>query len=140
MKRIAWIGFALLVFVVGIQLFPPDHTNPPVTGEVDAPPAVKDVLRRACYDCHSNETRWPWYAWVAPVSWLVANDVEHAREHMNFSQWTEYSPKKLAKIREEIWEEVDENKMPPGIYRLMHAEAALSEGDKALIRDWTQRR
>ena len=70
---------ALAAVFVAIQLVPVHRDNPPVASDLDAPADVKSILRRACYDCHSNETRWPWYAYVAPVSWLVAHDVEEGR-------------------------------------------------------------
>ncbi len=75
-----------VVFVLALaQLVPLDRTNPPVDGEAPASGEVREVLRRSCYDCHSHETRWPWYAHVAPVSWWVVHDVHEAREHLNFS-------------------------------------------------------
>jgi len=64
-----------------------DRSNPPVEADLEAPAAVTAVLRTACYDCHSNETHWPWYSYVAPVSWLVARDVEEARSEFSFSRW-----------------------------------------------------
>ena len=85
--QVAWVGGALAVVLAGIQLVPVERTNPPVESEVAAPPAARAVLRRACYDCHSHETRGPWYAQVAPISWLVANDVQEGRRELNCSQW-----------------------------------------------------
>ena len=78
--------FAVVLFVA-IQLVPVDRSNPPVEADLEAPEAVTAVLRTACYDCHSNETHWPWYSYVAPVSWLVAHDVEEARSEFSFSRW-----------------------------------------------------
>jgi hypothetical protein len=76
MKLGAKIGIGIALAVIAMQAVRCDHGNPPVTGEVPAPAEVKAVLRRACYDCHSNETRWPWYSQIAPVSWLVGRDVK----------------------------------------------------------------
>ena len=78
------------------QLVPVERTNPPVEAEIVAEPEVHALLRRACYDCHSHETVWPWYAWVAPVSWLVAHDVDHAREELDFSRFESYDAKRAA--------------------------------------------
>src|ERR1700749_974761 len=83
-KRLLWI--ALFIFI-GLQLAPVDRANPTVDPKktLQAPPQVEAILRQSCYDCHSDETRWPWYAHVAPVSWWIAHDVNEAREKGNFS-------------------------------------------------------
>lgn len=129
----------LLVVValgVGIQLVPVSRENPPVEAEVPAPPEVRQVLERACYDCHSHETRWPWYARVAPASWLVTRDVSHAREHLNFSTWNRYDAEERREKLEEAWEEVDEGDMPLWFYVPLHPEARLDEADKETLRRW----
>ena len=128
----------LLVACVAIQFVPVPRDNPPVESEVPATAAVRSILRTSCYDCHSNETRWPWYAYVAPVSWLVANDVHDAREHMNFSTWARYDARKQAKHLEEAWEEIDEGEMPLFYYVWLHAEAELSPSDRSALRGWTR--
>ena len=131
------LGLVALVVLVVIQLVPVDRSNPPVTETVSMTPAVEPILRRACFDCHSHETRWPWYAWVAPVSWLVAHDVHHARKHMDLSAWDTYTPKKRAKILDELIEEVHEDEMPLWYYRLVHRDAVLSNDDLDTIDAWT---
>jgi hypothetical protein len=95
------------------------------------------VLRASCYDCHSNETRWPWYSRVAPASWLVAHDVEEARSHFNFSLWGTYEPKRQERVAAKMWEEVEAGEMPPAEYLLAHRDARLSEGDRAVLEAWT---
>jgi len=128
--------FALAVLAVGIQFVPVRRTNPPVTAEIQAPADVHAILRRACYDCHSSETRWPWYAHVAPVSWLVAKDVADGRRKMNFSDWGTYHvDRQETKIRE-IWEEVSTDEMPLAIYRPLHPEAKLTDADRTILREW----
>jgi hypothetical protein len=124
--------------VLGIQLVPVDRSNPPVTGQIEADPAVMAVLRTSCFDCHSNETKWPWYSAVAPVSWLVAYDVEEGREHLNFSTWASLSPEKQRAVISECREEVEEGEMPIDIYVSLHAEAALSAEAKLVLRQWAQ--
>jgi hypothetical protein len=89
-------------------------------------------------DCHSNETVWPWYAYVAPISWLVTHDVNSGREHMNVSTWNRLTPNERAEIGEGIWEEVARGTMPLGIYTPLHPEAVLSDADKELIEAWTK--
>ncbi len=138
-KRIAkWATAVLIIALVAIQLVPVDRTNPPVETEVPATAEVRSVLRRACYDCHSNETVWPWYSRVAPVSWLVASDVHEGREELNFSTWNRYTAKQQAKKMKESWDEVAEGEMPPWIYLPAHPNARLSADDRAALRTWSQ--
>ena len=138
LKRLALVVIGtFLIFALGIQLVPVDRSNPPVTQVVDAPPEIMSILKRSCYDCHSNETVWPWYSKVAPLSWVIAGHVKDGREHVNFSTWDEYDAEELADIYEEIWEEVFEGEMPMANYVQMHSEAALSEADLAAIKAWT---
>ncbi len=131
-----WILWGLLALVIVIQLIPVERGNPPVETTIGAPEAVMAILRSACYDCHSNESHWPWYSYVAPVSWLIAHDVEEGREHLNFSTWNRFSDKDRVELREEIWEEVEEGEMPLAIYLPLHPEAELSESQKATLRSW----
>lgn len=137
-KWIAVLGLSLLVAPVVIQFVPVDTSNPPVIGDVPTSPAVKAVLRRACYDCHSNETEWPWYAQVAPFSWLIARDVRKGRAELNFSTWNQYSTQQRVKKLKETWEEVTAGKMPPWLYLPAHREARLSAEDRALLTQWAR--
>jgi hypothetical protein len=130
------IVLAVVVSFVGIQFIPVDRSNPPVEEEVPASPDVKAILKRACYDCHSHETIWPWYSRVAPVSWLLAWDVGEGREELNFSTWNRYNQKKRDKIMKEIWEEVQEGEMPPWFYLPLHPDARLSDSDRSVLRAW----
>lgn len=128
MKRIIIIILAVLIgaFLL-IQLIPfgHQHTNPPVVQEPNwDSPQTKELARRACFDCHSNETVWPWYSNIAPVSWLVQNDVEEGRRFLNFSDW--------GRVREpfEIPEVVQRDRMPPSYFLIMHPEARLTQAEK----------
>jgi len=122
------IALGLLGTFLAIQLVPygRDHTNPRVIGEPmwDAP-ETRALARRACFDCHSNETEWPAYASIAPVSWLVQHDVNEGRAVLNFSEWPR--PQQEAK---EAAEEVTEGEMPPVAYKLVHAHARLNTADR----------
>ncbi len=133
-KRILII---LGVAIVVMQFFQIDRSNPPATAPLAGPAPVKAVLERACYDCHSNETRWPWYAYVAPMSWLVGDHVTHGRSELNFSEWRNLSAEDRAEMREEIYEEAAEGEMPPSDYLLLHSDAALSAEDLSTLRDWS---
>jgi hypothetical protein len=132
-----WILGAAGVALLGAQLVPVDRTNPAVESEVPAPGPVREILRRSCYDCHSHETRWPWYARVAPVSWLIRHDVTHAQEHLNFSTWNRYDAEKQKEHLEEIAEEVEEGAMPLWYYLPLHPDARLSDADRSALVEWT---
>jgi hypothetical protein len=129
----------LVVLAILSQLIPVNRSNPPVTAEVQVPQELREIFKRSCFDCHSNETVWPWYSRIAPLSWLVAFDVYEGRQHLNFSTWGEYAPEKQAKLRKEIWESVDEGEMPPLQYFPTHFDARLSEKDKIVIRGWAMK-
>ena len=121
------LAIAVLLFAV-IQVVPYGHprTNPPVAAEPSwDSPETRELARHACFDCHSNETEWPLYSRVAPVSWLVQRDVAEGRAHLNFSEWNR--PQKEA---DEAAEAVREGEMPMRIYQLMHAHARLSDADR----------
>jgi hypothetical protein len=130
------IALGALAVFGAMQLVRFDRTNPPVTAALRAPPEVLGVLRRACYDCHSNETRWPWYSAIAPASWLVHRDVTGGRETLNFSEWGTQAPTGKAEQRREIGDSVADREMPPWYYLPMHPTARLSGPDRSLLADW----
>lgn len=135
MKKIFKVTLLILgAFFVGIQLIPVDRRNPPVLVDLEAPVEVKSILKRSCYDCHSNEVNWPWYSYVAPVSWLVAYDVKEGREELNFSEWNKYLG--APEMKEEIVEEVAEGEMPLPIYLAIHRGAAVSESELDRLKQW----
>ena len=130
------IGGLVLLFVI-LQLVPsPGAENPPVEEEVAAPPEVVQLLRRSCYDCHSHETAWPWYASVAPAKWLVRDHVEDARAELNFSTWNRYDAEELADKLEEVAEEVGEEHMPLRSYLILHGDARLTDAERRQLVDW----
>ena len=140
MKNWKIILAAVFVVFAALQLFTPARTNPPVKNDfltaVKPPPALAASLRAACYDCHSHETRWPWYSRIAPVSWLVVSDTTEGREHLNFSDWPT-EPARAAKKLDRINEVVDYREMPPKKYTLIHADARFTEAQRKEIMDWT---
>lgn len=138
MKLFPKVLLALGAVLVLIQLVRPEKTNPPVTGELAAPPEVAAIMKRACYDCHSNETKWPWYSNVAPASWLLAEHVKDGRKHLNFSEWQGYEEGRKLKKLGEIAEEVEEGHMPIPGYVALHAEAKLTEAEKKTLVDWAK--
>ena len=128
--RVKFVWWFLIVAVV-IQVVPfgHSHTNPPVTKEpVWDSRQTAGLFHRSCYDCHSNQTTWPWYSNVAPVSWLVQRDVNGGRRHLNFSRWDE--PQRHAK---DIAQQIKQGDMPPWFYLPMHPMARLSETEKQML-------
>ena len=126
------VGLAVCL-MVALQLVPygKNHTNPPVVMEPQwDSPQTRDLAKRACFDCHSNESVWPWYSNVAPVSWLIQKDVDEGRQTFNFSEWgTSWMN------AQELAEVISEGSMPPSQYTPMHPEARLTRAEKdALIK------
>ena len=138
------ILYTLLGILIVIQFVPsgrPD--NKPVAGsdiheQMDIPDEVSVILKNACYDCHSQESNYPWYASVAPVSFLVSRDVREGREHLDFSLWKEIPLKKKLKVLGEIGEEIEEGDMPLPIYPPLHPKAKLTQQDRELLVNWTE--
>jgi hypothetical protein len=136
-NRTLKVGLTAAVLLAAvIQIVPSHRDNPPVETEVAAPAPVRAVLRRACYDCHSNETAWPWYSRVAPVSWLLGRDVREGRREVNFSTWNRNDAKRQARKWKEIQEQIEKGEMPPWIYTAVHGEARLSDADRQALLDW----
>ena len=126
--------------MIGIQFIKIDKTNPPVTADLNAPAEVRTILRNACYDCHSNETIWPWYSKVAPVSWMIENHVKEGREKLNFSEWEKYSDTKKTEMKKEIWEKINSSEMPLQMYAYLHSKSNLDIMKKKLIQDWATKK
>jgi len=125
-KVLLFIVLGTIALLAVIQLVPygRNHTNPAVTGEPAwNSTATRDLVKRACFDCHSNETVWPWYTNIAPVSWLVQRDVDEGREKINFSEWDQGEAREEA---DEAVEVVKEGEMPPIQYLINHPEARLN--------------
>lgn len=124
-RWLLWGAVLLAGGMVVIQAIPygRDHTNPPVVVEPAWDSlATRELAVRACYDCHSNETVWPWYSQIAPMSWLVQRDVDEGREELNFSEWQREQDE-----ADEAAETVRDGSMPPRQYLLAHSEARLSD-------------
>ena len=127
MKILKWILIVGAVVFLVLQLIPyhRNHTNPPIVSEPNwDSPTTREFAARACFDCHSNETTWRWYSNIAPVSWLIQQDVDRGRRYLNFSDWEN------SREKHEIIEVISEGYMPPSQYLLMHPEAKLSQTEK----------
>lgn len=134
-----WIFAALAAGFVLLQFTNPARTNPPVVRDMMAsnapPPQIAAMLHAACYDCHSYETKWPWYSHIAPVSWLIAGDVNDGRRDMNLSDWPN-DPMRDAKRLEDMSEKIGYGEMPPPKYTAIHADARLTESQRKELTDW----
>ena len=131
-------GVVVLALIV-MQLFRPERTNPAsdpgasFEAVVKPPQAVTSSLKRACHDCHSNQTAWPWYSNIAPASWLIASDVNEGRAHLNLSEWTKAGAEGEKPDVEELCSEVREGKMPLPAYTVLHPQAKLSGQEVAAL-------
>ncbi len=129
-KRVA-LGLVALFLLIQLVPYGRDHKNPPVVKATRwTSPAGAKLATESCYDCHSNKTKWKWYSHVAPISWLVANDVKGGRENLNFSDWSRGQPE-LKEIREAI----ASGEMPPRQYTLAHPGSKLSNLEKNRLKD-----
>ncbi len=139
-----WLLMGIPAFLVLIQWGGPQKTNPAVVpskgieAHLKADPEVSRILDRACRNCHSHQTQWPWYSHVAPVSWFVIDHVNFGRRKMNLSNWDQYDQEEAVHLLEEICELVETGEMPLLPYQWMHEEARLSEQDVRMICRWAQ--
>ena len=124
------IGMGLAVFLL-IQLIPIDHSNPPTTTEPKwSSPEARALVKEHCFQCHSNETEWPWYSYIAPASWLIRWDVKNGRSQSNFSEWDK-NPGEL----DEMIGEIQEGGMPPIQYTIFHPNSKMNDQQKQALID-----
>ncbi len=127
--KVGGIATGALLLVIQLVPYGRAHQNPPVVREPAwDTPATRALAVRACFDCHSHQTRWPWYSHVAPASWMVQHDVDEGRSVLDFSDWTRHYEE-----AGDAAEEVREGDMPPATYLLAHPEARLSPEEKAAL-------
>lgn len=145
MTLLKGIGCAVVVLAAGIQLVRPARTNPgtdesrALFARAQIPPQAAAVLQRACRDCHSNNTRWPWYSQVAPVSWFVIEHVNHGRSHFNYSDWAQYDGEAAARLIKNSCDLARQGEMPLPSYVRMHGETRLTPADVEALCSWTPR-
>jgi hypothetical protein len=136
---------ALAILAIGSVAWSPSRDpGPPadpafgLSMKTPVPTHVMSTFRQACFDCHSNETRWPWYSSLPIASWLIARDVKSGRGQINFSRWTEYNPFDRASMLVKVCEMATARRMPPLRYRMLHSEARLPDTDVTQLCAWTQ--
>jgi hypothetical protein len=138
-----WVLGVLLVAVIAIQAVRPSHANPPVDLARSllphVPADVRGILERSCRDCHSNETRWPLYSQVAPMSWLVAGHVRDGRDRFNYSEWTGYDADEQDKLLGGVCSLTKRGRMPLPSYLLIHRDAKLAPSDVTTLCAWSEK-
>jgi heme-binding protein len=144
LKKVLIVASVAAVAAVGSSLIHPFGTtgisddNQPLLRGAQIDPQTLAIVQRACQNCHSQRTEWPWYSRVAPMSWLIARDVQQARLHMNLSQWQDYSTDDRRRLLSEIGSAVRNHKMPVQRYVLLHPEARLTDSERQQIYRWTR--
>jgi hypothetical protein len=142
------VRYALIagsVLFVLIQFVQPDRQNPPVDAaqsmqvQLNVPLEIAALLDRGCKDCHSNQTAWPFYAYVAPASWLVAYDVMEGRKHLNMSEWGKYKEGKKIQKLSGIYQAVSDRTMPLPKYIPLHSEANFTDAERSALSTWAQK-
>ena len=142
MKLYKKILLALLGVFIVLQFIQPSHNksaqvlSTDITKIINIPDKVLVVFKNSCYDCHSNNTRYPWYVCIQPMGWIMANHIKNGKANLNFSEYGSYSKRKQANKLRAIAESIKDGSMPISSYTIMHADAKLSEENKKLITDW----
>ena len=141
-KLLKRILLVLVLLFIAIQFIRPEKniadrpSGNDIADHYPTPPAVRQLLAAACYDCHSDTTRYPWYANIQPVGWWLASHVRDGKKHLNFSAFATYSPKRAAHKLDELTDELADNEMPLASYKLGHPDARLTPGQTRLLTDW----
>jgi hypothetical protein len=142
-KALRWLLLIGVCLFAIAQFIRPAKTNPAsepslaIESQIQLEPKVAAILNRACIDCHTNKTRWPWYAHVAPVSWFVIDHVNHGRSHLNFSEWGNYDKNEQRDLLGQTCIEVKGGMMPLSSYTPMHPDSKLTVDDVMAICRWT---
>jgi hypothetical protein len=143
-KFLKLTALAVAILFISVQFVRPNKTNPPIVeartleSHARVTPEVAAIFERACKDCHSNQTEWPWYAQVAPVSWYVADHVNNGREEMNFSEWSTYDREQADWLLGAMCMTAERGRMPLPSYTRLHHPATLSPADVQILCAWSQ--
>ena len=144
MPSVRKLGLAVLALLVAIQFIPVNRNNPctdprqTIYATLTVPASVRTVFERSCQNCHTNQTVWPWYSYVAPVSWMITRDVHQARKAMNLSEWGRYSQNKRTDKLEEICEQVTNGEMPDRKYAFIHRRAHPTAQERDAVCQWSE--
>jgi hypothetical protein len=135
MKR---ASFIILIMFLSMQLIQVDRTNPKIVKNMELNSSnefAMKIFKDACYDCHSNETKWPWYSYIAPMSWTISKHVKDGRRALNFSNWNSYTDEEKREKQEAIFRTIYIS-MPLSSYVVFHKEADISHDDRTKLRKW----
>ena len=131
------IFFSILLFaLIAIQFVHINKANPKVRTDLQAPGKIKKILKESCYDCHSNETDWPWYSGVAPVSWFITGQVNDGRKRLNFSEWKVRPRSKAKEIKKKIYDKISKGEMPLQSYIYLHPASEITFNELQEIKKW----
>jgi len=142
--KLKWIAIVVAVIFIGLQFTTPRHTNPTVdaaqtlAATIAVPPDVSAVFARSCNDCHSNQTNWRWYTYVAPVSWFTVGHVNDGRKELNLSEWGRYGTRMKDTRLKAICAQTRSGTMPLASYAWVHRDTKLSPAEAKKICDWTE--
>ena len=142
MKIVKIIALVLLVCFVGIQFMPTKLNQSNTVPKTDfvlvnnAPKNIGTLLQESCYDCHSNNTQYPWYNKIQPVAWFLEDHINEGKEELNFNEWDAYSNRRKNSKLKSIISQVKDDEMPLASYTLIHKDAKLSNSEKTLIIDY----
>lgn len=142
-RVLKWLALAAVCVLIALQFARPARTNPAVDqsqtihAHLQVPPQVAAIFDRSCQDCHSHTTRWPWYSNIAPLSWLIVEDVNDGRQQLNLSEWGRYDKRRAGNKLDDICDEVKSGAMPISSYVLIHRSAKLSPEDVKILCDWS---
>lgn len=142
MSRMKKIGLAVLVVITGIQFIQPARNEngqvlpTDISKTFSIPGNVQSLLQTACYDCHSNNTNYPWYANIQPMGWLLANHIKDGKAELNFNEFGSYSQRRQQSKLKSIASQIKDDEMPLASYTMLHKNAKLTKEEKALIIDW----
>ena len=142
MKVFKIVILVLITGLVGIQFFPASLNQNNTITKTDfaktfnAPNEIQNLLKKSCYDCHSNNTIYPWYSKVQPMAWMMEDHINEGKKELNFNEFGTYSKRKQKSKLKSIISQIKDGEMPLSSYTLMHGDATLSEKDKQLLVDW----
>lgn len=144
MKHLKKIGWLLLAVLVVAQFFQPEKNDGDISSvsifvaETNPPAEVHKILKNACFDCHSNKTKYPWYSGITPINYWMSDHVKVGKKKLNFSKWSDYSLKRKEHKMEELWEEVEEKEMPLDSYTWTHFDAQLTDKQIKEVVHWAK--
>lgn len=142
MRRTKKIGLLILIALIGIQFIQPGRNGSEqvlptdISKTVPIPRSVQSLLQSACYDCHSNNTNYPWYTYVQPIGWMLSNHIQKGKKDLNFSEFGAYSDRQQQSKLKSIASQIKDDEMPLASYTFLHKNARLIKEQKALIVDW----